>query len=148
VPSKGERAARRRVATAIVRIAGRVGRSGDIYHLVYRPPGASDAELRAVGPLLQALGDRVHTHLAREALEGRTSLWPALPRGVWLAEHVDAGEADPDAPGEPDGLVGRLPCRWAFAMAWRRERAATVFRVAVWVPTEAFDAVRSCLDRS
>ncbi len=145
VPSAEERAARRRVTSALVRIAGTVSRPGDVYHLVHRPPGEPETELRAVGPQLQALGDRIHGHLSRSILEGRTSLWPALERGVFLAEHVDPVAFDPDAPGEPDAAMATLPCRWAFALAWQRQKASTVFRVALWVPQESVETVHAFL---
>ena len=148
VPGREERAARRRVTAALVGLAAALGRPGDVYHLIHRTPWDDEAEFRAVGPLLQALGDRLHGHLGREPLEGRTALWPVLERGIHLALVADAATVDPDAPGEPDGIVGALPCRWAFAVAWRRERASTVFRVAVWAPPEAMATVRSHLERA
>jgi len=148
VPLEEERAARRRVTGAIVRIAESIGSPGDIYHVVSRSPVESETDLRAIGPMLQALGDRLHTFLGREVLQGRTSVWPVLPRGVHLAEYVEAVRYDPDAPGEPGGLLAELPCRWAFAVAWRRERASVIYRVALWVPTEVAATVRAVLESS
>jgi len=146
LPLERERAARRELTALVVRLAEALGGRGEVYHLVHRPPWEPESELRAVGPRLQVLGDRFHQHLGRNELESCTSVWLALPPGVFLGTLLDPAAYDPAARGEPDGLLADLPCRWGFAAAWRRREASVLFRLALYVPDTAGPTARNLVD--
>ncbi len=143
VPPESERTARREVTTLVARVAEGLKTDGELYHLVYRLPWEGEAQLKSVGPRVQELGERVHLQLGRRELERLTSVWLVLPRNVYLGTVVDAGAYDPEADGEPDALIRRVACRWAFASAWWRGAASVLFRIVLYLPTGSADAVRT-----
>jgi hypothetical protein len=145
VPADRERAARRELTELVVRLAEVLEGGNEVYHLLYRCPWEAETELKAVGPRLQALGDRLHQHLGRGELERTTSVWLALPRGLYLGTLLDPEAYDPGAEGEPDGLFARLPCRWGFGAAWMRREASVLFRFAFYVPEAGRSAARDLL---
>ncbi len=148
VPAAGEGSARLRCTDAVVRVAETLRSPDDVYHLVWRPRSNEPARLRAVGPLVQQLGDRVALELGRPATGGHTLLWLALTRGRRPGEVVDAATADPGAAGEPDALVTACDPRWAAASAVALRGPAVVFHLAVWVPPAVAGRVERILRRA
>ncbi len=143
VPAESERAARREVTALVARVAEDLETDAELYHLVYRLPWESEAQLTSVGPRVQELGERLHLQLGRHELQRLTSVWLVLPRNVFLGTAVDAGTYDPEAEQEPEALIGGVPCRWAFATAWWREEASVVFKVVLYLPIGSVVAART-----
>jgi hypothetical protein len=147
VPIADEVALRLRVTDAVVRAAESLRRPHDVYHLVVRPLDDDEPRLRPVGPLVQELGEQLALQLGRTAMRERTLLWLTLGRDRPLATAVDSDAADPDAPGEPDGLVAAADPRWAAATAVARRGPSAVLRLALWVPEPDAAGVEAILRR-
>ncbi len=147
VPVADEPDLRLRATDSLVRLAEALRRSDDVYHLVVRPPDEEEPRLRPIGPLVQELGEQLALQLGRAAMRGRTLLWLTLDRGRTLVAAVDSGTADPDAPGEPDGLVAAAGPRWAAATAMVRRGPSAVLRIAAWVGEDDAAAAEGALRR-
>lgn len=143
VPPESERTTRREVTALVARVAEDLETDGYVYHLVYRLPWECEARLRSVGPKVQELGERLHLQLGRPELQRLTSVWLVLPRSVYLGTVVDAGVCNPEAEGEPEALIGGLPCRWACATAWWRDEASVFFKVVLYLPIGSTVAARA-----
>lgn len=147
VPAATAAMTRLRLTDVVVRVAEALREPDDVYHLVWRPQPEEPAKLRAVGPLVQELGERVALELARPATAGHTLLWLVLPRARHLGGAVDPQNADPDAAGEPDGLVAACDPRWAAATAVAPRGPSQLLRLAVWIPESHAARVEPILRR-
>jgi len=145
VPAAAETVFRRRVTDTVVRIAEALRRSDDVYNMVYRMPADEEALALPVGPLLQELGERFFLALNQGSLEGRTVVWLTLGRGTALAQVVDPATCDPEADGEPEGLLGTPEARWTMASEWARVGPSLVIRLVLVVPAESLESVRARL---
>jgi len=137
----------KRLTGTVIRIAELLRQSDDHYHHIYRDPAEPDAILLPVGPLLQELGERLILALRQSGLENRTAVWLTLPARPAIAELVDPATYDPDAEGQPEGLVADTNARWAMATEWARIGPSTIYHVILWVPEESAPAVESLLAR-
>lgn len=147
VPTADELDLRLRATDSLVRLAEALRRSDDVYHLVVRPLDEEEPRLRPIGPLIQELGEQLALQLGRTAVRGRTLLWLTLARGRPLVAAADPGTADPDGPGEPDGLVAAADPRWAVATAIVGRGPSVVLRIAVWVGKDDAAAAEGALRR-
>lgn len=147
VPVADEPGLRLRATDSLVRLAEVLRRPGDVYHLVVRPLDEEESRLRPIGPLIQELGEQLALQLGRTAVRGRTLLWLTLDRGRPLVAAADPGTADPDAPGEPDGLVAAADPRWAAATAIVARGPSVVLRIAVWAGEDDAAAADAALRR-
>ncbi len=127
----------------VVRIAEHLRQRDDTYHHIYRDPAEPEAMLLPVGPLVQALGERLILALSRNELADRTAVWLTLPARPAIAESVDPATYDPDAAGEPEGLVEKTDARWAMATKRDRVGPSTIYRVILWLPEDSASAVES-----
>lgn len=137
----------RRLTETVIRIAEHHRQSDDHYHLIYRDHAEPDAILLPIGPLLQELGERLILVLRQSELANRTAVWLTLPSRPAIAELVDPAAYDPDAVGEPEGLVEQTHARWAMATEWARVGPSTIYQVTLWVPENSASAVESLLAR-
>jgi hypothetical protein len=145
VPLTREQGFRRRVTDAVVRVAEDLRRPDDIYTMIYRSPADEEAVALAVGPQIQALGERFSLTLNQGPVEGRTVVWLTLGRGTALAEVVDRFTCDPEGVGEPEGLLSRAEARWAMASEWARVGPSLIIRLVLVVPSTASETVRDRL---
>ena len=131
----------------MIRIAEHHRQSDDHYHLIYRDHAEPDAILLPIGPLLQELGERLIVVLRQSELANRTAVWLTLPSRPAIAELVDPAAYDPDAVGEPEGLVEQTHARWAMATEWARVGPSTIYQVTLWVPEKDTQGVQTILSR-
>jgi hypothetical protein len=132
---------------AVISVAEALLQPDDTHLLIYRKPAQDEPLLLPLGPRLQDLGERLLLVLGQTELERRTALWLTLDTGQPITDLVDPHAYDPEAEGEPQGLVTRSKPRWALATSWTRLGPSTIYRVLLWVPVEAVRTVRSILDR-
>lgn len=147
VPSGRAPEARRALTDAVVRAAEALRRPDDVYHMVWRERSAEETALLPIGPRVQELGERLHLALEHDAWAGRTLVWLALGRGLPLASAIGDLRWDPEDSGEPDLLLARVPARWAAAIAFSGDGASAHFRVVLYLPATALDAVEAILAR-
>ena len=138
---------RRELTDAVVRLAEGARQADDVYHLVYRVPTEPESVALPVGASVQALAERFALALGQHDLEGRTAVWMAMPQTIHLADVLDPFAYDPEAGGEPHGLLARTPARWAMATTWVRGAAATRLRVLLLVPAARRATVEGLLLR-
>lgn len=131
----------------VIRIAEHLRQSDDRYHAVYRIASEPDAILLPVGPSLQKLGERLQLSLGQGELAHRTALWLTLPAHQAIATLVDPETYNPEAEGEPLGLVNRSDARWAMAMTWGRIGPSMVHNVVLWIPETSLPTVETLLGR-
>lgn len=137
----------RRLTDTVIRIAELLRQPDDHYHLIYRDPAEPDAILLPIGPMLQGLGERLILALRQHELADRTTVWLTLPPRPAIAELVDPAAYDPDAAGEPEGLVEKTDARWAMATEWARIGPSTIYHLILWVPEDSASAVEAHLAR-
>ena len=147
VPAVEELGWRTRLTDAVVRLAESLRSADDVYHLVYRVPGEPEAVLLAIGPQLQALGERFSLALGQLELEGRTAVWPVLPRRCHVSMAIDPFAVDPEADEDRDRLLGLPELRWGLATAWVRRDGAFELRLLADLPASAALRARSILAR-
>lgn len=147
IPSRSTGDFPKRLTDTVIRIAEHLRHSGDHYHHIYRDPAEPDAVLLPLGPQLQELGERLILALRQSDLSNRTAVWLTLPARPAIAELVDPAIYDPDATGEPEGLVAEINARWAMATEWARIGPSTVYHVILWVPVDSAPAIDSLLAR-
>ena len=141
VPLGVEVGVRRKLTDAVIRIAEDLRRLDDVYNLVYRMPSDEEAVTLPVGPQLQELGERFFLVLNQGPLAERTVVWLTLGRGTALAGIVDPVSYDPEAEGQPDGLLGTAEARWSMASEWARVGPSLIVRLILVVPASALTAV-------
>jgi len=146
VPVSVEPGFRRRVTEAVVRVADTLRRPDDVYNVIYSPPGDSEPVVLAVGPQLQELGERFFLTLSQSALSARTVVWLTLGRDRPLSEAIDPMTCDPEAEGEPEGILASADARWSMATEWARVGPSLVIRLLIVVPTESVDDVKTTLE--
>jgi hypothetical protein len=137
VPLAVEPGFRRRLTDAVVRVAEALRAPDDVYHLAYRLPWDEEPVAIPVGPMIQELGERFALVQSQGAMAGRTAVWLALGRDRALAEVVDPVAYDPEADGEPSGLLTHPDLRWSMATEWARVGPSLIFRLILVVPSEA-----------
>lgn len=137
----------KRLTDTVIRIAEHLRQPDDHYHHIYRDPAESDAILLPVGPQLQELGERMILAIRQTDLAHRTAVWLTLPARPAIAELVDPATYDPDAEGQPEGLVEDTDARWAMATEWARVGPSTIYHVILWVPEESASAVETLLEK-
>jgi hypothetical protein len=135
VPGVAEADFRRRLTETMVRVAECLRAPDDVYHLVYRLSRDTEPVLLPVGPQLQELGERFSLVQSQGAMAGRTAVWLTLGPEDALAEVVDPVGYDPEAGGEPEGLLTHPESRWSMATEWVRMGPSWVFRMVFVVPT-------------
>ena len=145
VPESIEPGVRRRVTDAVVRIAESLRRLDDVYNVLYSPPGDPEPVVLPVGPQLQELGERFFLTLTQGSLAGRTAVWLTLGRDVALSDVVDPMTCDPEAVGEPEGLLAAAEARWGMASEWVKVGPSLVIRLMIVVPAEASAEVEAAL---
>jgi len=141
LPRNDEGGFRRRATDAVIRVAESLRRPDDVYNLIYRTPADDEALALPVGPLLQELGERFFLTLNQGSLDGRTLVWLTLGRGTALAEVVDPATCNPEADGEPEGLLATPEARWAMASEWALVGPSLVIRLIFVVPSTSSQAV-------
>ena len=146
VPQPAEPGFRRRLTDAVVRVAEVLRLSDDVYHLVYRLPWDEEPVLISVGPLLQELGERFELVQSQGVMAGRTAVWLTLGRDRSLSEVVDPVAYNPEADGEPEGLLTHRDVRWSMATEWARVGPSLVFRLVLVVPANQADDVHDRLN--
>jgi hypothetical protein len=147
VPQPAEPDFRRRLVDSVVRVAEALRAPDDVYHLVYRLPWDEEPVVMPVGPKLQELGDRFALVQSRGPMAGRTAVWLTLSRDRLLSEVVDPVAYDPEAVGEPDGLLTQPDLRWSMATEWVRIGPSLIFRMILVVPARHRDRVQTLLER-
>jgi hypothetical protein len=146
VPVSVEPGFRRRVTETVVRVADTLRRPDDVYNVIYSPSGEPEPVVLPVGPQLQELGERFFLTLTQTALSARTVVWLTLGRDHPLGEAVDPMTCDPEAVGQPEGLLASADARWSMATEWARVGPSLVIRLIIVVPTEAADRVTTILE--
>ena len=136
---------RRRLTDAVVRVAEILRQSDDVYNMIFLLPTDTEPMALPVGPQLQALGERFFLVLNQGNLAGRTVVWLTLRRGESLATLVDTASYDPEADGEPEGLLQHESVRWSMATEWADVGPSLVVRVIGCVPTEKVQVIQSLL---
>lgn len=145
IPSRSNGDFPRRLTDMVIRIAEHLRQPGDHYHHIYRDLAEPDAILLPLGPRLQELGERLNLALRQSDLSNRTAVWLTLPARPAIAELVDPAIYDPDAGGEPEGLVAETDARWAMATEWAQIGPSTIYHLTLWVPQNPASAVESLL---
>ena len=145
VPLSAEPGFRRRLTEAVVRVAETLRISDDVYHLVYRLPWDEEPVAIPVGPKLQELGERFALVQSQGAMAGRTAVWLTLGCDCALSEVVDPVAYDPEADGEPEGLLMHPALRWSMATEWARVGPSLVFRLILTAPAREADRVKTLL---
>lgn len=145
VPQPAEPAFHRRLTDSVVRVAETLRVPDDVYHLVYRLPWDEEPVAIPVGPLLQELGERFALVQSQGAMTGRTAVWLTLGRDHALAEVVDPVAYNPEADGEPNGLLKHPDLRWSMAAEWARVGPSLLFRLVLVVPAEQADQIKTLL---
>ncbi len=146
VPQPAEPGFRRRLTDSVVRVAEALGESDDVYHLVYRLPWEEEPVAMPIGPKLQELGDRFALAQSQGVMAGRTAVWLTLSRDRALSEVVDPDDYDPEADGEPNGLLMHRDLRWSMATEWARIGPSLLFRLVLVVPADQADRVMALAD--
>ena len=146
VPQPAEPGIRQRLTDSVVRVAEALRASDDVYHLVYRLPWDEEPVVVPVGPKLQELGERFALVQSQGAMAGRTAVWLTLGRDRALAEVVDPVAYDPEAYGEPEGLLMHPALRWSMATEWARVGPSLVIRLILIVPPHQADRVKTLLE--
>jgi hypothetical protein len=146
VPGVAEADFRGRLTEAVVRMADSMRAPDDVYHLVYRLPWDTEPVLLPVGPQLQELGERFSLLQSRGGMAGRTAVWLTLGREHALAEIVDPVGYDPEAAGEPEGLLTHPALRWSMATEWVRIGPSLLVRLMIVVPAHHARRVTEILD--
>ena len=136
---------RRRLTDAVVRVAEVQRKSDDVYNVIFRLPTDTEPMALPVGPQLQALGERFFLVLNQGNLAGRTVVWLTLGHGESLAMVVNTATYDPEAAGEPEGLLQHESVRWSVATEWADVGPSLVVRVIGCVPTEKVQVIQSLL---
>jgi len=147
VPSAAVEALRRRLTETVVRVAERLRRPDDVYHLLYRDPSAGETVVLPVGPQIQELAERLHLVLGLPPMAGRTAVWLALARARRVVDFVDPFSYDPEAAGEPERLLAGSGMRWGMATGFAPRGPSVVFRVVLCVPAEAATTVEAMLEK-
>jgi hypothetical protein len=137
---------RRGLTDIVVRIAEHLAGPGADIHQLYRLPHEPESVAIAVGPRLQAFGDRMLLSLQRPVLASRTVLWLALPRAHRLAELLEPTEYDPEAAGEPEGVVRSSNAVWAVAIEWMDAGPAIIMKLVFFVPVSSRSEVVGLLE--
>lgn len=145
VPQPAEPEFRRHLTDSVVRAAEALRVPDDVYHLVYRLPWDDEPVAMPVGPQLQELGERFSLVQSQGNLAGRTVVWLTLGRDDALSEIVDPDSYDPEAHGEPDGLLMHPDLRWSMATEWARVGPSLIFRVVLFVPAHREKTVQNLL---
>lgn len=146
VPQPAESGFRRRLTDSVVRVAETLRETDDVYHLVYRLPWEEEPVAIPVGPMVQELGERFSLVQSQGAMAGRTAVWLTLGRDRALAEVVDPVAYDPEAGGEPEGLLTHPDLRWSMATEWARVGPSLIVRLVLVVPAHQADRVKTLLD--
>jgi len=146
VPQPAEPGFQRRLTDSVVRVAEALGESEDAFHLVYRLPWEEEPVAMPIGPKLQELGDRFALVQSQGAMAGRTAVWLTLSRDRALSELVDPNDYDPEAGGEPNGLLMHRDLRWSMASEWARVGPSLVLRLILVVPADQTDRVKTVLE--
>ena len=146
VPGVAEADFRGRLTEAVVRMADSMRAPDDVYHLLYRLPWDTEPVLLPVGPQLQELGERFSLLQSRGGMAGRTAVWLTLGREHALAEIVDPVGYDPEAAGEPEGLLTHPALRWSMATEWVRIGPSLLVRLMIVVPAHHARRVTEILD--
>lgn len=135
----------RLITRSVVRIAEDLGAAGEIFHLLHREPGRQETIAVPLGSAVNDLAERLALSCHRSILDGRTLVWPALPRGRYLGECLDPVTYDPEAPGEPEGVLRTAPITWALVLRRRRGVASTVFEMDFIVPEQQAERVEAAV---
>ena len=138
---------RRRLTEVVVRVAERLRRPDDVYHLLSRDPADGETVVLPIGPLVQELAERFFLVLGIRAMAGRTSLWLALASSRRVVDLVDPFGYDPEAEGEPERLLASSGMRWGMATSFAPRGASLLFRVVVYVPADAAATVEGLLEK-
>ena len=146
VPQPAEPGFRRRLTDAVVRVAEVLRAPDDVYHLVYRLPWDEEPVAIPVGPLLQELGERFELVQSQGVMAGRTVVWLTLGRDRSLSEVVEPVAYDPEADGEPQGLLTHPDLRWSMATEWARVGPSLIVRIVVVIPARFDDRVTELLE--
>ncbi len=146
VPQPAEPGFRRRLTDSVVRVAEALRASDDVYHLVYRLPWEEEPVAIPVGPRVQELGERFSLVQSQGNLAGRTVVWLTLGRDRALAEVVDPVASNPEADGEPHGLLTHPDLRWSMATEWARVGPSLLVRLVLVVPAHQADHVLDLLN--
>jgi hypothetical protein len=147
VPSAAVEAFRRRLTETVVRVAERVRRNDDVYHLLYRDRAADDTVVLPIGPQIQELAERLYLVLGSAPMAGRTAVWLTLPRTRRVVDFVDPFSWDPEADGEPERLLAGSGMRWGMASGFAPRGASVAFRLVLYVPSESAPAVEAVLEK-
>jgi hypothetical protein len=145
VPRAAEPEFHHRLTDAVVRVAETLREPDDVYHLAFRFPWEEAPVVLPVGPQLQELGERFSLIQSQGKMAGRTVVWLTLGHDRALAEVLDPGTYDPEAPGELDPLLTRPDLRWSMATEWAHVGPSLQFRLILIVPVDAADRVKSLL---
>ncbi len=145
VPQPAEPGFRRQLTDSLVRVAEEIRAPDDVYHLVYRLPWDEETVALPVGPKLQEFGDRCALVQSQGTMAGRTAVWLTLGRDYSLSEVMDPVAYNPEAEGEPEGLMMHPSLRWSMATEWARVGPSLVVRLILVVPPSAEDRVSTLL---
>lgn len=137
----------RLITACVVRIAEGLGSGAEVFHLVHREPGRQETIAVPLGSTINDLAERLVLSCRRSILDGRTLVWPVLPRGRHVGEVIDPVAYDPEAPGEPENLLRTVPIAWALVLRRRRGSASTVFEMAFIVPEDHAEHVERAITR-
>jgi hypothetical protein len=147
VVSAGVEAFRPVATDVVVRVAESLRRPDDVYHMVYRDAAAGETVVIPVGPQLQELGERFHLTLSQGSLAERTAVWFTLDRSGRVVDFVDPFDYDPEAEGEPEGLLARSGMRWGMASSFASDGVSTLHRVVFFIPEDSVGRVNPILER-
>jgi hypothetical protein len=78
-------------------------------------------------------------------MAGRTAVWLTLPRSRRVVDVVDPFGYDPEAAGEPERLLAGSGMRWGMATGFAPRGPSVVFRVVLYVPTDAAETIEGLL---
>lgn len=131
----------RLITTCVVRVAEGLAGGGEVFHLVHREAGCEETIAVPLGSAINDLAERLLLSCHRSISDKRTLVWLALRRGRHLGEVIDPVTYDPEAPGEPDRLLGSAPMNWALVLKRHRGAAATFFEMSFLVPEVGADKV-------
>jgi hypothetical protein len=138
---------RRRLTEVVVRVAERLRRPDDVYHLLSRDPAGGETVVLPIGPLVQELAERFLLVLGIRAMAGRTSVWLALASSRRVVDLVDPFSYDPEAEGEPERLLASSGMRWGMASSFAPRGASVLFRLVLYVPADAAATVEGLLEK-
>jgi hypothetical protein len=138
---------RRQLTEVVVRVAERLRRPDDVYHLLFRDPADGETVVLPIGPLVQELAERFLLVLGIRAMAGRTSVWLALASSRRVVDLVDPFSYDPEAEGEPERLLASSGMRWGMATSFAPRGASLLFRLVLYVRADAAATVEALLDK-